>query len=204
MAASVESDLRPLYADIRRAVNEDPKVREKLSKNPRHYALLRNTISITVIEGSIKTNVIPPQARAELDVRLLPGQDPQAFLADIRKLTADQGLEIKPLGINWPAPAASLDSDLYRAIATVAGRQEPGVPVVPLVSTGFTDSHYFMELGMNCYGLAPFHLSEQEAIKLHGNDERLSSENLKTGTRFIYELLQEISSNDKKPDAFIR
>ena len=55
----------------------------------------------------------------------------QAFLADIRKLTADQGLEIKPLGINWPAPSASLDSDLYRAIATVAGRQEPGVPVVP-------------------------------------------------------------------------
>lgn len=204
MASSAEPELRALYADIRRAVAEDPKVREKLAKNPRHYALLRNTISITVIEGSIKTNVIPPQARAELDVRLLPGQDPQAFLADIRKLTADQGLEIKPLGINWPAPAASLDSDLYRAIATVAGRHEPGVPVVPLVSTGFTDSHYFMELGMNCYGFAPFHLSEEEAIKLHGNDERLSSENLKNGTRFIYDLLQEISSGDKKPDAFIR
>lgn len=194
---TLEPDLRPLYADLRRAVN-DPAAREKLARNPRHYALLRNTISITVLEGSLKTNVIPPQARAELDVRLLPGQDPQAFLADLRRHAADQGIEIRPLGIGWPPPESSLDSELFRALGTVANRHEPGVPVVPLVSTGFTDSHYFMELGMSCYGFAPFRFTEAESQKLHGNDERLSSENLKFGTRFLYDLLVEISSGDRK------
>ncbi|MDO8543806.1 MAG: M20/M25/M40 family metallo-hydrolase [Opitutaceae bacterium] len=192
IAPTVDPALRPLYADIRRAV-ENPAARQQLAKNPRVYALLRNTISITVIEGSNKTNVIPPLARAELDVRLLPGQDPQAFLADIRRVATDLGVEIRPLGIGWPPPESSLDSAFYDAIAAVTKRHDPGVPVVPLVSTGFTDSHYFMELGMTCYGFAPFKISERERERVHGNDERLSVENLRRGTQYIYELLQELS-----------
>ena len=196
MAPTLAPEVREIYANIRTAV-ADPAARATLARNPMHYALLRNTISITVLEGSNKTNVIPPLARAELDVRLLPGQDPQAFLAELRRQVGEPGVEIRPLGIGWPPPESSLDSDLYRAIAVVAGRHEPGVPVVPLVSTGFTDSHYFMELGMACYGFAPFKLSETERQRLHGNDERLSIANLKSGTRFIYDLLLEISSNDR-------
>jgi acetylornithine deacetylase/succinyl-diaminopimelate desuccinylase-like protein len=90
-----------------------------------------------------------------------------------------------------------MESDLFRAISTVAGRHDPGVPIVPMVSTGFTDSHYFMELGMSCFGFAPFRFTEEERQRVHGNDERLSTENLRNGTRFIYELLQEISSSDR-------
>jgi acetylornithine deacetylase/succinyl-diaminopimelate desuccinylase-like protein len=196
IAPTAEPTLRPLFADIRRAIAE-PAGREKIAASPIHHALLRNTISITVLEGSNKTNVIPPIARAELDVRLLPGTDPEAFLAEIRRRTADQGVDVRPLGIGWPAPNASLDSDLYRAIGTVANRHEAGASVAPLVSTGFTDSHYFMELGMTCYGFAPFKMTEQERQRLHGNDERISEENMKFGTRFLYELLQEISSSDR-------
>jgi acetylornithine deacetylase/succinyl-diaminopimelate desuccinylase-like protein len=196
IAPTAEPTLRPLFANIRQAI-ADPAGREKIAASPIHHALLRNTISITVLEGSNKTNVIPPIARAELDVRLLPGTDPEAFLAEIRRRTADQGVDVRPLGIGWPAPNASLDSDLYRAIGTVANRHEAGASVAPLVSTGFTDSHYFMELGMTCYGFAPFKMTEQERQRLHGNDERISEENMKFGTRFLYELLQEISSSDR-------
>jgi acetylornithine deacetylase/succinyl-diaminopimelate desuccinylase-like protein len=196
IAPTAAPELRPLFADIRSAIS-DPTAKEKLARSPVHYALLRNTISITVLEGSNKTNVIPPIARAELDVRLLPGQDPKEFLAEIQRRAADQGVDVHPMGIGWPAPNSSLDSDFYRAMQTVANRLEPGSPTVPLVSTGFTDSHYFMELGINCYGFAPFKMTEQERQRLHGNDERLSTENLKFGTRFIYDLLQEISSSDR-------
>jgi acetylornithine deacetylase/succinyl-diaminopimelate desuccinylase-like protein len=196
IAPTVAPELRPLYADIRRAV-DDPVAREKLAKIPRHYSLLRNTVSITVIEGSNKTNVIPPLARAELDVRLLPGQDPQAFLAEIRRITADNGIEVKPLGIGWPPPESSLDSEFFHAIATVAKRHDPGVPMAPLVSTGFTDSHYFMELGMTCYGFAPFRMTDPERERLHGNDERISIENLQFGTRFVYELLLELGGRGR-------
>lgn len=195
IAPTLDPELRPLYADIRRAI-ADPAGREKLSKNLRHYSLLRNTISITVMEGSNKTNVIPPSARAELDVRLLPGQDPQAFLAELKRAVAGVGVDIKPLGIGWPPPESSADSVLFSAITTVAQRHSPSVPMVPLVSTGFTDSHYFMELGMTCYGFAPFRLPESESLLLHGNDERLSVENLREGTRFLHDLLLEMAGGN--------
>ena len=188
MAPTLGPELQPLYVDLRRAI-ADPAARELLAKNPRHYALLRNTISITVLEGSSKTNVIPPVARAELDVRLLPGKDPQAFLAEIRQVAGEKDVEIKPLGIGWPAPESTLDSDLFRAITKIANRRDPGVPVVPLVSTGFTDCHYFMELGMTCYGFAPFRVTEQDWLRIHGNDERLSIESLRNGVRFLHDLL---------------
>ena len=194
IAPTMPADLQPIYADVRRAI-DDPAARDKLARNLRHYALLRNTISITVLEASNKTNVIPPSARAELDVRLLPGQDPQAFLAELKKAVAGEGVDIKPLGIGWPPPESSSDSALYSAIAAVAQRRQPNARMVPLVSTGFTDSHYFMELGMTCYGFAPFRLTEAEALRLHGNDERLSVENLREGTRFLYELLLEIAGS---------
>jgi acetylornithine deacetylase/succinyl-diaminopimelate desuccinylase-like protein len=196
IAPTAAPELRPVLADIRKAI-ADPAGRAKLAASPIHHALVRNTISITVLEGSNKTNVIPPIARAELDVRLLPGVDPQQFLAEIKQRTADQGIDVRSLGIGWPAPNASLDSELYRAIGTIANRHETGAPIAPLVSTGFTDSHYFMELGMQCFGFAPFKMTEQERQRLHGNDERISEENLKYGTRFMYELLQEISSSDR-------
>ena len=195
---SLDADLRPLYADIRRAV-EDPAARERLARNPRHYSLLTNTISITVLEGSNKTNVIPPQARAELDVRLLPGQDPQAFLSEIRALVADDSVEVRPLGIGWPAPVSSTDTDLFRAIRDVALRREPGARVVPLVNTGFTDCHYFIERGMTCYGFAPFRVSDREWQGVHGNDERVSVENLAFGSRFLHDILLELGSSGRSP-----
>lgn len=194
IAPTMEPDLQPLYADVRRAI-ANPAAREKLARNLRHYSLLRNTISITVLEGSNKTNVIPPTARAELDVRLLPGQDPQAFLAALKQAVAGPGVDIKPLGIGWPPPESPADSELFRAIQTVAQRREPGARLVPLVNTGFTDSHYFMELGITCYGYAPFKVSEAENFRVHGNDERLSVDNLRDGARFLYDLLLEIGQS---------
>lgn len=191
IAPTMPPELRAHYADIRQAT-ADPSVRPILAKDLRNYALLRNTISITVLEASNKTNVIPPSARAELDVRLLPGQDPQAFVAELKQAVAGEGVDIRPLGIGWPPPESSSDSLLFTAIADVARRREPGARMVPLVSTGFTDSHYFMELGMTCYGFAPFKLTETEALLIHGNDERLSIENLREGTRFLYDVLLEI------------
>jgi acetylornithine deacetylase/succinyl-diaminopimelate desuccinylase-like protein len=187
---TLNPELRPLFADIRKAV-ADPRAREILAKYPAHHALLRNTVTLTVLEGSNKTNVIPPLARAELDVRLLPGQDPQAFLEELQQF-AEPGVTIKPLGIGWPPPESSLDTQLYKAIDDVAQRLEPGARIAPLVSAGFTDSHYFMERGMICYGLTPFHISETERTRVHGNDERVATKELQFGTRFVFEILLEL------------
>jgi acetylornithine deacetylase/succinyl-diaminopimelate desuccinylase-like protein len=191
IAPTVPAEFRPFLADIRRTTRDSAAL-ARLTAVPGINALLRNTVSITVIQGSNKTNVIPPEVRAELDVRLLPGQTQEAFLAELRRVIADDSVEVKPLGIGWPAPVSSTDNAFYQAIAAVAQRLDPGAAIAPLMQTGFTDCHYFIELGMSCYGLAPFRIPEVEGRGVHGNDERLSIENLRYGTRFIFELLQEV------------
>src|SRR3989449_7324980 len=93
--STIETDQgrRAALADVRAALRDSAAVRF-LTGDLTYNALLRNTISITGLQGSDKTNVIPPVARAALDVRLLPGQDPQAFLADVVRIVGDSAVEI--------------------------------------------------------------------------------------------------------------
>jgi acetylornithine deacetylase/succinyl-diaminopimelate desuccinylase-like protein len=181
---------RGWYADVRAALR-DSVARTFFAANSFYNAILRNTISVTRLAGSGKVNVIPPVARAELDVRLLPGQDPQRFLSELRRVVADTLVAVEPLGVSWPATESPVESDLVRAVRQVARRHFPGVLVTTPPLTGFTDSHFFRTLGIACYGLAPFPLSEADARGVHGNDERLSLKSLEFGTRFLFEILQQ-------------
>lgn len=191
LAPIADPSLRRAYAEIDRSVR-DPVTLGRLTGNAYHNALLRNTISITVLEGSSRTNVIPPEARAELDVRLLPGEDPQAFLAELRRVVADDSVELRPQGIGWPATVSPTDTRLFRALETVAKRHHPGAIVTTPMLAGFTDCHFFREQGIACYGVDPFKLTDAESRGVHGNDERISIENLAFGSRFIFEVLVEV------------
>ena len=184
-----------LYGNLE-ATLADPDKRARLLSDRYHNAILRNTISITRLEGSNKTNVIPPLASAEIDVRLLPGEDPDEFLAELEeRIGADgQALTLEPLGETWPATASPTDSELFRAIEALAERYDPGATVLPFVLAGFTDSHYFREIGIEAYGLDPFKLPQSESARIHGSDERVSIDNLRFGTRFLYELLVTVGS----------
>ena len=184
-----------LYADIEGSL-ADPEKRALILRDRYHNAILRNTISITALEGSPRTNVIPPMASAELDVRLLPGADPDSFLAELRERAGADGetLTIEPLGQNWPATASPSDSELFRAIESLAEEFDPGATVLPYVLAGFTDSHYFREMGIEAYGLGLFKLPVSESERVHGVDERLSLQNLGFGTQFLYELLVRVGT----------
>ncbi|HUQ18925.1 MAG TPA: M20/M25/M40 family metallo-hydrolase [Gemmatimonadaceae bacterium] len=191
LAPQADPSLRPLFADIRKAV-QDPKAVARITANPYYNAILRNTISITVLSGSNKTNVIPPEARAELDVRLLPGQDQQAFLADIRRVVADDSVEITPQGIGWPSTGSPDTSEPFRAMERVMRRTDPGAIVTTFMPSGFTDCHYFQEKRIPCYGIDPFKMTDDERTGLHGNDERVSTANLRFGTKLFYDILREV------------
>src|SRR2546430_2166999 len=97
---------RAWLADARAAIRDSTAV-HALTGDLTYNALLRNTISITGLTGSDKTNVIPPVARAGLDVRLLPGQDPQAFLAELARVVADTAAPRAPLRPPPPAPRSA-------------------------------------------------------------------------------------------------
>jgi acetylornithine deacetylase/succinyl-diaminopimelate desuccinylase-like protein len=179
---------RAWLADVRAALR-DSTATHALTTDLTYNALLRNTISITGLKGSDKTNVIPPVASATLDVRLLPGQDPQAFLADLVRVVNDTAVTITPDGPSWPANESPTDTELFRAIVAAARARDPNVLVTTLPLTGFTDSHYFRRLGIVCYGVSPFPLDQAESRGVHGNDERVSLDNLTFGVHFLYDVV---------------
>jgi acetylornithine deacetylase/succinyl-diaminopimelate desuccinylase-like protein len=165
---------------------ENPDFVSEFTHNARQNALVRNTMTPTVLQGSPKTNVIPDQASAHLDCRLLPGEDPKDFLATLRDVISDEQVQIDTL-LSFPASSSDSKSALMTAIRALA--QNDGAAVVPSVIPGFTDSHYFRAKGVASYGFVPFVLQQSDEKTVHGTDERVSVDNLTNGVRRLVGLL---------------
>jgi len=188
--ATIERDstVRRWLSDIRTALRDSVAVRA-ITADLTYNALLRNTISITGLKGSDKTNVIPPVATAAIDVRLLPGQDPATFLAELTRVVGDTAVTVRPQGPNWPATESPIETEMFRAITAVAHARHPNALVTTLMLPGFTDSHYFRRMDIASYGLGPFPLTQGESRGVHGNDERVRIDALRFGVRFYYDVV---------------
>jgi len=192
-AIEPDADRRRWYGDIRAALADSAAVR-LFSADPVSNAMLRNTIAVTGLWGSEKTNVIPPVARAAVDVRLLPGADSSAFLAELRRVVDDTGVTIALQGRTWDATESGIDTDLYRAIVTAARARHPQAAIVPYLLQGFTDSHWFRRLGIASYGIGPFPVTAAEDATVHGNDERLRLDALATGVRLYFDVVYGVAA----------
>lgn len=191
--AKVESgERRRWLAEAARALKSKRGRAWLLSDSDRN-ALLRNTISPTVLVGSNKTNTIPPEASAELDIRLLPDEDTLAFRRELLRVIADTGFTLTMIGDMAPRFSAPLDTEMAQAIERTAARLLPGVPFATTISTGATDRPYYAGAGLICYGVDPFLVDVEEGRRgVHGNDERVSLENLGFGLRLYAGVIQEM------------
>ena len=163
------------------------------TSNLYYDAILRNTTSITVLEGSDKTNVIPAEASAELDVRLLPGERPADFVRELRRVIADSLVEITPLRPERRATTSPLDGPMIQAVREAVQAMEPGALITTPMLAGYTDSYYYRAIGIGAYGISPFRLSEEDARTVHGNDERVTVENLRFGVEFMYRIVERVA-----------
>lgn len=186
LAEQQVGERRDQFKDLRSALAV-PSFREQFLGDGHNAALVFNTLTPTVLHASPKTNVIPRSASAELDCRLLPGEDPDAFVAKIRKLINDADIKLEVL-LNFPPSSSPTNTALYEAIQAHARRD--GSPIVPSVLTGFTDSHYFRDKGIASYGFVPLVLTDGDTLGEHGINERIATSNLVGGTRRTIELLQ--------------
>ncbi len=163
-----------------------------LLSEPERNALLRNTISPTVLTGSNKTNTIPERASTELDIRLLPDQDPVAFRDSLIRVIGDTLIRLEEIAPITPRYDAPLATELFRVIEHVAGELLPGVPVATPVSPGASDRPTYAQAGIICYGLDPYLVPiEENRYEVHGNDERLSIANVGWGVKFYTRVLLE-------------
>jgi acetylornithine deacetylase/succinyl-diaminopimelate desuccinylase-like protein len=158
--------------------------------NPMWNSMLRDTISPTILQAGIRANVIPAEARAVLNVRLLPGNLAEPLVSKLQALVNDPEvhLEIEP-GAGETAPSSSLTSDLYKTIAQVSQQEFPGAAVVPVMSTGATDSTPLRLRTVQAYGLIPFPMTEEDLARKHGNDERLPLDSFRKGIEFLFNIV---------------
>ncbi|HEX6369613.1 MAG TPA: M20/M25/M40 family metallo-hydrolase [Longimicrobium sp.] len=180
---------RAWLADVRTAL-ADPAAREWILSDVYWNAILRNTISLTVVTGSNKTNVIPAEAVAEIDIRLLPTANPDSVLATLKAIAADSAITWQTIMAPKTPLENPVDTELFRAIERAAHDRDPGALVTTPMFTAASDRPTYRKLGIVTYGLDPFKVESSEHQKMmHGNDERISIENLGWGTRFIYDIL---------------
>jgi acetylornithine deacetylase/succinyl-diaminopimelate desuccinylase-like protein len=189
--AAGSGEWQDAYADMASAVRQ-PGLLEKLqAHSPALHALTRDTCALTRMQGSNKINVVPPEAWAEIDCRMLPDRPAEAFVQDVRELLEGTGVEVQVLMAFTPA-VSSTATDLYRAIERVMAEQHPGVRVAPSVVTGFTDSHFTRDLGIASYGFDPKIIPETEYVRIHGNDERVSVAAFLQGVRDLRAIVDEV------------
>jgi acetylornithine deacetylase/succinyl-diaminopimelate desuccinylase-like protein len=172
---------------------KDPKLLAKMQATlPGLHALTRNTCSLTMLAGSQKINVVPPTASAELDCRILPDQDAPEFLQQITRIVNDENISIEKILLFGPAISSS-DTGLFRDIEEVTTRYYPQAGILPAVVGGFTDSHFFRDLGITSYGYGPFVLEPATAGTFHGNNEHIPVDTFEQGVQMMIEIVRKFA-----------
>jgi acetylornithine deacetylase/succinyl-diaminopimelate desuccinylase-like protein len=170
---------------------KNPAARQWILSDVYFNAILRNTISLTGLTGSNKTNVIPPEASAELDIRLLPDQNPDEFLATLKRVAADTAVHFQTLLPPKTPLESPINSDFFRAIEKASRDRDPNALVTTPMLTGATDRPSYQRVGIKAYGLDPFKAERADLQRgVHGNNERLSLENVGFGVRYMYDILR--------------
>lgn len=173
--------LKPLLAHL-----DDAAANQIRERDPELNAMLRTSVSPTMLQAGMKVNVIPNAATAQVDVRRLPNETREEVEARFRRIINDPAVEIaREAGQDMPATEpSSMTTELYRAMERVFHQANPKALVVPFMSRGATDGSYLRAKGMAVYG-APVFRREGTESRAHGNDERISPENLLSGAELL-------------------
>lgn len=155
-------------------------LRKPLRSSGAIASLLSDTVTATTISGGYKNNVVPAEASASLDCRLLPDTDENDFLARLRKSAGDS-IEIERL--ESQAGPVSDRSDLYRLLLRASEALPSNPVVVPSLSPGFTDLRYFRKRGAHGYGWVPVVIPVELLATIHGHDERVPVDELERGAK---------------------
>src|SRR5271165_1826814 len=162
--------------------------------NPLWNSMLRDTIAPTMLRAGVRANVIPSEARATLNIRLLPGDTITVLISELQKLVNDPQirLEVQP-DAGLAAPNSSLETEFYSTITKVSAQEFGGAPVVPFMSTGATDSAQLRLHGVQAYGLRPFPMTEEDDRRVHGDEERMPLASFAKGVDLITRMVAEFS-----------
>jgi acetylornithine deacetylase/succinyl-diaminopimelate desuccinylase-like protein len=138
---------------------------------PAFWGLAQNTLQVTTLAAGERPNVVAGEARARLDVRLLPETDADAYLDELRRVLG-RGIRLETLLATPPSPPSSRDTAVWRELAAALA---PEAPVIPVMIPGITDSRFLRALGLVAYGLSPFEIEPDAMRRVHAPTSRSRS-----------------------------
>jgi acetylornithine deacetylase/succinyl-diaminopimelate desuccinylase-like protein len=184
MARLSQPDKAQLYAHV-----EDPAVQRKLHETqPSYYSMLRTSLVPTIIKGGFRSNVIPADAEARFDVRALPDENMDALKAALAKVIDDPAITFVDAENTNARPATApsgLDTDGFHALERAAQKVFPGVPTIPIMQVGATDSAQLRAKGVQAYDIGTV-MGPEDRKRIHGNDERLQIAGFGKFVQFLF------------------
>ncbi len=171
----------------------------QFSKNDVSNALIRTTFATTVINGGVKDNVLPIQANATANIRIIPGDTVQSVLEQIKSVINDPRVKVTVKGnlaVDSQLMLSSTDSFGFKMIKKTVNQLFPSVLVTPSQLTAITDSGNYKNLTDDLYRFQPTWLTNmRDARRIHGIDERSSLADLERFVQFYTQLIVNSSSN---------
>ena len=165
------------------------------SLKQRMHAMIRNSLTPTILKAGSQINVIPSEAEASVDGRNLPGWTPEMVLEELRAAIGSEG-EIEFLEPSAPLEA-DLQSPLFSTIKEVLKEQDAEATAIPFLLTGGTDAKHVTRLGTRVYGFAPgLYAGAAEGRRVHSHDERVSMRSLQWGVRVLYEVVERFAGGE--------
>ncbi len=156
---------------------------------PHLRAMFQDTLSVTMLKAGFKPNVIPARAQATLDIRFLPDRSAEEVVSEIRRNLPGGPFSLEVIQ-SIEASLSPVESEFFQCLKETAEQFFPQALFLPGIFPGFTDSRSFRRLGMTCYGWIPAMLEAEEIGRIHGVDERIRVQDLVTGIRVIFEIVQ--------------
>ncbi len=167
---------------------------EQVSNVPRYNAQLRTTCVATRLEGGHADNALPQRARATVNCRLMPREDPEFVRAELQRVAGDR-VTVKARGGVTVSDPSDPESPVMRTIQRVSESMWPGTPVMPVMSTGATDGSRLRNAGIPVYGVSGLFVEYGE-IRIHGRDERVGVRSFFDGAEFLYRLVRSLGSGE--------
>jgi acetylornithine deacetylase/succinyl-diaminopimelate desuccinylase-like protein len=189
-----QTETGQMAADMR-AVAKNPRdsaAVRRLSASPVYNSMLRTTCVATRLEGGHANNALPQLARATVNCRVLPDPDVKEVQATLVRLAADTSVHVSAAPAANGGPASPLTDEVLRPIEKLTSEMWPGIPVVPVMSTGATDGRQLRQGGIPTYGVSGL-FGDMDDSRAHGRDERVLIKSFYDAQEFLYRLVKELS-----------
>jgi acetylornithine deacetylase/succinyl-diaminopimelate desuccinylase-like protein len=189
----------PSTADAMRALlasRTDDEALKPLTLRPEYNAVMRTTCVATLLEAGHAENALPQSARATVNCRVLPDQSVAEVERTLNRVISDEKVKVIPKGQAVLSPASPINPEIMHAVELLAGEMWPGVPVIPTMSGGYTDSRWLRNAGIPSYGVSGL-FTDPVNSGVHGRNEQVGAKELYDSKEFLYRLVKQLAGPNR-------